>query len=69
MDKLKCISSSNYRVVSLDMESLFTIFPIKGALDCLGNIMIQASLPVTETEFTYSCIKQTAFVFNDVFYS
>ena len=78
----KLISPSNYTMLSLDVKSLFTNVPIQGASDCFSNSKSMDCLEKRLCEFHYSsieieeilnlvhlCVRQTAFVFNGVFYS
>ena len=73
MDKLKLVSPSNCTVLFLNVKSLLTNVPIQGALDCLEKSLREFHYSSAEIEeilsLVHLCVRQTAFVFNGVFYS
>ena len=56
----------------LDVKSLSTIVPIEGTLDCFKKTLRQFHRSYIEIEeilnLVLLCVRQTAFVFNGVFY-
>ena len=73
VDKHKLISPLNYTMLSLYVKSLFTNVPFQEMLECLVKRLRKSHYSSNELEeilnLVHWCIRQTTFVFNDVFYS
>ena len=63
----------DYTMFFLDVKSLFNNVPIQGALDCLEKGLHEFHFSSAEVEeilnLVHLCVRQTAFIFNGVFYS